>query len=420
MLPAPWPRWFRKFGAELISVIPHTADSDTIAKRLRGKCPGTRKADGKWMGTTGTLADRRMTEEEAKIAHRTGAVVGMLGRKFPALDIDTSLPALAQEIADLADMILGSAPCRGRDGSPRRLLMYAGAGHRRRRLEFRPLGWKEGDKPEAIEWLGDGQYYNVEGMHQSDVPYEWLGTHPCDLDALSEADAGGVSMLFEALPAALERHGCVLGRASVGGAKGIGAGSRDKPLSDPTLWHPAGPAPVLAALAADPDDYDYDHWVTHAHAYKAALGPDRELHYGAFEDWSLQHPECTPEAARKVWDSIETSRIGHEFLRYPAEVEFVEHTEAAGDDLPADPGDVATEQMLARFRYARKQERFVNIETGEELNPSQFNSMNTLIAPCGTAGPKSAHNQFLNHPARGKACFFNLSPGRRPDRRRRN
>jgi hypothetical protein len=62
----PWPRWFGKFGSELISAIPPNANSDTIATHLRGKCPGTRKADGKWVGTAGSLADRHMTEAEAR------------------------------------------------------------------------------------------------------------------------------------------------------------------------------------------------------------------------------------------------------------------------------------------------------------------------------------------------------------------
>jgi hypothetical protein len=32
--------------------------------------------------------------------------------------------------------------------------MYRGQGHRKRRLEFRRPDHREGEKPDAIEWLG--------------------------------------------------------------------------------------------------------------------------------------------------------------------------------------------------------------------------------------------------------------------------
>jgi hypothetical protein len=85
------------------SVIPPNVESDTIAKHLRGKCPGTRKANGKWVGTAGSLAERQMTLEEAETADRTEAVVGILGREFPALDVDTSLAPVVADVIELAD-----------------------------------------------------------------------------------------------------------------------------------------------------------------------------------------------------------------------------------------------------------------------------------------------------------------------------
>jgi Bifunctional DNA primase/polymerase, N-terminal len=185
-----WPQWFGAFGGELVSVIPAHADSDTIAKPLRGKCPGTRKPDGKWVGTAGAMADRLMTLEEAKIAHRTGAVIGMLGRVYPALDIDVEDDALASEIEKHAFATLGLAPVRTRVGSARRLLLYAGTGLRRHRIEFRPPGHKEEDKPWAVELLATGQYFNVCGIHPSGQPYEWRGEHPCALGPYGLTEIG--------------------------------------------------------------------------------------------------------------------------------------------------------------------------------------------------------------------------------------
>jgi hypothetical protein len=185
-----WPQWFQAFGGELVSVIPHDAESDTIAKHLRGKCPGTRKNDGKWVGTAGPMADRLMTEAEAKTARRTGAVIGMLGRAYPALDIDVEDEALAEEIEHHALATLGPAPVRTRVGSARRLLMYAGTGLRRQRIEFRSPRMPADAKPYAVELLATGQYYNVEGVHPSGKPYEWRGEHPCVLGPYGLTEIG--------------------------------------------------------------------------------------------------------------------------------------------------------------------------------------------------------------------------------------
>jgi hypothetical protein len=409
-----WPAWWEKYGGDnLVSVIPYNAESDTIPKALRGKVPGTRKDNGKWVGTTGSLADRQMTFADAQKAHRTGAAIGMLGRKFPALDIDTNLPALAQEVQGLAEMILGSAPCRGREGSPRRLLMYRGNGLRRRRIEFRPPWWKKGDKLDAIEVLGDGQYYNIEGIHPSGKPYTWTepakpSAHPCDWPEIEGVDDAAIDMLFEALPAAIAKHECVLGRAGSGAARGS-ASAQDKPLSDPSLWHPDGPAPVLAAMAADKDDYDYDGWVEHAFAFKAALGPDREDHYGAFEDWSAQSPVFDVEKTRKLWDSIETSRLDWRYLNYPPEIEFAD----APPEVPdvADPGTVARETMFSRYAYVLGSKRFFNVETREGLDPDQFCSVNVLVAPYGRSGERSADAIYLNDRRARKLSQFTYRPG---------
>jgi hypothetical protein len=189
-----WKAWFDAFGGELVSVIPHDAESDTIAKHLRGKCPGTRKADGKWVGTTGAMADRLMTLDEAKIAHRTGAVIGMLGRNFPALDIDVEDGEIADEIEKLAFKILGPAPVRVRAGSSRRLLMYAGGGLQKRRIEF----FTRDGRKHAIELLATGQYYNLAGIHPSGQPYEWRGEHPCTIGpyGLTVVNAGMAEQCF--------------------------------------------------------------------------------------------------------------------------------------------------------------------------------------------------------------------------------
>jgi AAA domain/Primase C terminal 2 (PriCT-2) len=144
-------------------------------------------------------------------------------------------------------------------------------------------------------------------------------------------------MLFEILA----RHNCAPGKHSEGGR--VNAAGADLSLDDVRLHHPEGPAPVLAFLASDPNELDYDAWAEMMHAVKAALGPTREDHYEAVAAWCDKCPSATPEQSQKTWDSITTSRIGYRFIPYPPEVEFQDVPEdvAAAIDAVPDPREQA-------------------------------------------------------------------------------
>jgi hypothetical protein len=189
-----WPRWWRAFGAELVPVIPPDAESDTIEKHLRGKVPGMKGANGKWHGLTGKLTDFNMTEAIAQQCYEDGACIGLQGRKYPGIDLDTSDLKTLDILKYQVEMMLGRCPWRGRGNSPRMLgMFYSAQSIRKRRLDFRLPTWKKGDPIDAIEWLGAGCYYNVEGMHPSGKPYFWTEPHPCELVMLGIIPRPGTS-----------------------------------------------------------------------------------------------------------------------------------------------------------------------------------------------------------------------------------
>lgn len=194
-----WQTWFKAFGADLLPVIPPDAESDTIAKHLRGKVPGIKKSDGKWCGLSGALVERFLTKDEAMVAHRSGAGIGIQGRNFPGLDIDVGDELLAAQIEEFILRSCGPAPVRLREGSPRRLLMYAGAGLRKVRTAFLSPQMQTDGKPWAVELLATGQYYNVEGTHPSGAPYHWRGEHPTTLGpfGLTELDEDKIRECFQ-------------------------------------------------------------------------------------------------------------------------------------------------------------------------------------------------------------------------------
>jgi hypothetical protein len=198
----------------MASVVPHDAVSDTLEKHVRGKCIGYRKPDGKWVGKSskkfGPMAEWRMTAEDVATAEETGAYIGILGRNYPAIDIDVEDRALADEIEKLAIATLGPAPVRMREGSARRLLMYSGAGLSKKQWKFRPPGVDPNAKPWAVELLATDNYYNVSGIHPSGKPYYWRDEHPCEISPydLTAIDADGVERFRAALKSLLEeaRH----------------------------------------------------------------------------------------------------------------------------------------------------------------------------------------------------------------------
>jgi len=232
-------------------------------------------------------------------------------------------------------------------------------------------------------------------VHPSGKAYQWAGEHPCDLDQLSEAEAEGISMLFEAVPTALERHGCVIGRESTAGAPG----SR-KRIGDPSTMAPS-PQHVLDLLAATPcteerfkDRHDI---VAFLCGVKAALGDDHEEHRGDVLDWFMQHPDATDEAYfDKIWESIEDAAVGWDWLDSASgagigtQVDFEEHPEGQGENMPPDPGEAAVESMFSLYVYCEGMDRFINLPTGAPLTSKAFCARNTAVAQFGRSGVQSA------------------------------
>ena len=165
--------WERNFGPYLVGVIPHDAKlapGTDVSEANRGKVPGNLREDG-WVGLGGKFIDRPpTTQAEAKRWLRDGASVGVFAQYLPGLDIDVNVEKVARDIQDLAFEHLGDADVRWRKKSPRRLMMYRSkAGNiRKRRVTFMING-----EVQAVELLGAGQYYNVDGIHPSGEPYRW-------------------------------------------------------------------------------------------------------------------------------------------------------------------------------------------------------------------------------------------------------
>src|SRR5262245_48485211 len=95
------------FGRELLPIIPIDAEiaggSDVIDAN-RGKVPGIRKADGKWVGLGGKWSDELFPKAKTHLMpwEKMGAGVGSQCRTFTFSDIDVSHKETADTIVALA------------------------------------------------------------------------------------------------------------------------------------------------------------------------------------------------------------------------------------------------------------------------------------------------------------------------------
>lgn len=159
---------FKVGFTDLVSVIPpdgELAPASTIDKSQRGKVPGRLGGEG-WYGYAW---DNDHGPELAAEIDESGANVGIRGRRFPGLDLDTESEEVTEAVMALAFEHLGKAPVR-RSRGPRRLLMYRSEEPFKKQSIV--LTDPEG-QAHTVEMLGDRRQYLIHGMHPSGERYRW-------------------------------------------------------------------------------------------------------------------------------------------------------------------------------------------------------------------------------------------------------
>jgi len=300
-----------------------------------GKIPGVKYREG-WGGfpkhipwsthiaKAGTLAAwARMYQEDGLVE-----TIGVQARILIAIDVDFDDPNYARIIEEFAVETLGPAPARMRSNSGKVLLCYRlkqEPGARpvtKQRALYRTMFGDQG----AVEVLGAGQQWLIEGMHPSGVPYEWrMGVSPLVLgfEGLTEVSADQVEIFMGALNNLLTSSTYSLTRVKGGGNARLG-GFNDTPAAEVGPNHP-DLCPDLAMLedvltnylpCTLPEFSTYDEWAAACVAIVTACGKDEEF-YDTFYEWCAAVPENLTDGddyIRGKWESVNESKIGWTYL----------------------------------------------------------------------------------------------------------
>jgi hypothetical protein len=400
-------KWYKPggFTTELMPIIPPDApltEGSTVSLDNRGKVPGVLTQGNTWSGFGGKWAVELFPKPpRLKKWQSWGAGIGMQGRTFIGLDLDVLDALLADAIEKMSLEILGPSPVRWRRGSPRRLLMYKLPGQRKRSVAFREATKKQTTK-QAVELLGKGQYYNVDGLHPSGDKYEWRNGHPCDIGAagITEVTEAQVNKFFAELCDYLEMMGYEIVQQSSGGSA---SSTNAKPIGQgdvaPSAQH------VLDALAyIKCEDLDYNPWIDTLRAIKAALGEHADEHFDKVDEWCEAYPDNTTEKTREKWDGFTDSTLGWSYLSaqaraggYDADAqEDFDDGQPAGETQAIPGPETARERMLNRYIWCGQLERFYDKQTRLLLTKDQLNAVNVQVADYGRSGVQSTVSIFMN------------------------
>jgi Family of unknown function (DUF5906) len=436
---AAWRKYAKSpYLSETIGVIPPNASlspNSTVKRKMCGKVPGKLTSSG-WVGLALKWKDDLNTsEEDAGKWGRSGAVVGMQGRLFPGIDIDVEEASQARTIKELAFDHLGLTVVRSRSGSPRVLLIY-----RSTRLRKHWIKWTDvNGATHAVELLGYGQYYNIEGPHPKGGAYEWeYGEGLCDvgINNIPEIDAAAVDSFFVALEELIKAAGGTItskNTSNKGGSRiasnktgGIKSsiGAPRKVIGDPSHL---GEVDLLnSAMEFCPNTAEnvptHDDAVMWTAAWKAGYGDTPESRTRIVA-WLAQYSGNDAAYCKKLYDSIRDSALGAEWIYAQAtargwtdgvqrafaqaQIDF-----ATDKDPNAAIPKTAIDKAVGDYVYVKKQAEYHDTTNGSVLtSDKEFNAANTEVEDYGRSGLHSAAAAFLNHPGARKVDVVTSRPG---------
>lgn len=323
----PYQRW-------LLPIIPVGAtlsEKSRITPENIGKIPGLRWPSG-WSGFA-DWSKARIDKDRVLVAWdawypKDHWTIGLQSERFPGIDLDVEERWQAELARDVAFTVLGETIVRGREGSPRELLMYRLAQeprwvvkHRREYGDTTPLF--------AIEVLGKGQQYLIQGDHPKGGRYVWRNSAGETAESCLELPAFGFEQIPKIDPdqlpefiAKLDEAYSFMGlkpqrpRQLRGGDTGGGPGASLIGPEHPELC--GDRAELIKALGflhvIDPEFEGYDAWECLCRALKTAAGGDEDFYDAVYLPWQLENPDNDENYIRAKWESHTDSKVGWTYV----------------------------------------------------------------------------------------------------------
>src|SRR5271166_4543729 len=305
---------------ELLAIIPpgvQLSAGSTVDPKHLGKVPGNyNPVTEKWSGRSDWLkgfATEAMIHEWSKYPDPN---IGIRTKYFPVVDFDIELDRLVRDLLPIAEKHLGPAPLRGRDGSPRVMLIYrlAQGAEPIRTLCLKFTLPETGSTQHAIEILGNGRSVVLEGQHPKGGHYKWrngigpIGYGPESLTSVTIEK-------LRAFAAALKEKLAAIGATIVSGNSGaVGSSMSDsqrREIGDPALKAMSLDT-LKKALELIPCEkiYERGEWFKLVVAAKAGCGGNEEFYEDVVLPWCLRYEKNTKDYVRKTWDSIKDAQLG--------------------------------------------------------------------------------------------------------------
>jgi hypothetical protein len=401
-------------ASDLLPLIPPGAtlsENSQVQPFQIGKIPG-RYRDGKWSGLSGQWASLGMSEKDVTGAKNWPTTnVGLRAGAYPAFDMVEKL--LVARFGD-------TAPVRYRGDAPRALYAFRleGDAIRKHRVE-----WKDAEgRDHAVEILGLGQQYAIQGIHPTGVAYEWRERADGSVADLAAVTVNGLPRLsvddvmefIAELKNAIAGSGGELGRVMVP-RYGWDGSTRALDLSnaDPFIDN----AVALEALNAVPNTPKNlptrESIVALLAAFKAAVGRNAETLRPDVLEWATQEHEGMQWADEayfdKVWDSLTTSRVPFDHLismarrfgwRGDAALDFEASAEEE-QQIDRQIQRVELEDPLAvlasKLAYIDTEQLFILKATGGSYKPSDLDTaprLGSTVEVPGTGGKQSPSNRL--------------------------
>ena len=393
-------------------------ESSALSDKTVGKVPSRFLPHKQvWCGLTGEWATKGLTEKqiEENETYLTSNI-GLRAGDFPAIDIDVNSYHMRVLVENIATEVLGEAPVRARENSPRVLLMYkTQAPFPKTRLVFKCVQEIE----HVVEVLGLGQQYILEGQHKEGGRYYWrIGASIENFNAsgLSEISLGNVGKFIEKLKQAIHDNGGVVISHS---------DSRPQANTNSQVSKMKAQLPVeeaLAALNAIPNTGEVlptrESLIGVLASFKSALGAkalDTEVR-NSVAQWAIKENWCEEEYFEKIWDSLDSTRTGSgHFLQLAkahgyqglTAVEFMGDIPAptiatpvtSYDEYLALVQDTKIDEVASRLVYCVKGQTWFLRETGDFYTAAEVNNHYKLglkLAPAGSTGKKTGTSILLN------------------------